>query len=432
MKGSIESLAARLERELDTGSVRGDSENLRAYAVDGMVPSVLCLPSDPAELSAALRVLSEAKASVVPWGGGTSMGLGNIPRRVDAVIGLERISGLVEHDDANLTATVQAGMKLTALQDHLARANQFLAIDPPVPSRATIGGLVAANANGPRRMMYGAIRDQIVGMKMALASGVAIKAGGKVVKNVAGYDMCKLFVGSLGTLGIITEVTFKMAPVPACAGTALAAGTRTSCMRMARELMKSTLLPAAIAILNSRAIESCGLGPSTWAVAVWSEGFEETLERHLRDIQRMAKINDLGVEVLRDEAHRRFWEKIRDFGARAAIVLYRMTVPLSALAPVLTAIDQWSSSAATLADCGTGTIHVAMETEPSSQEWFSTLTSLARDQGGHAVMAAATPALKNGIDVWGAPPASLDIMRELKRRFDPHEILNPGRFIAGL
>jgi glycolate oxidase FAD binding subunit len=146
----------------------------------------------------------------------------------------------------------------------------------------------------------------------------------------------------------------------------------------------------------------------------------------------MAKINDLGVEVLRDEAHRRLWEKIRDFGARAAIVLYRMTVPLSALAPVLTAIDQWSSSAATLADCGTGTIHVAMETEPSSQEWFSTLTSLARDQGGHAVMAAATPALKNGIDVWGAPPASLDIMRELKRRFDPHEILNPGRFIAGL
>lgn len=432
MKGSIERLAAKLERELDTGSVRGEPENLQPYTVDGLVPSVLCLPRNLDQLSSALRVLSEARASVVPWGGGTSMGVGNIPRGLDVVIGLERISDLVEHDDVNLTATAQAGMKLASLQTLLARANQFLALDPPHPSRATIGGLVATNANGPRRMMYGGVRDQVVGMKMILGNGVSIKAGGKVVKNVAGYDMCKLFIGSLGTLGIITEVTFRMAPIPECAATAVASGALTSCLQLAHELLKSTLLPAAITILDANALKSAGLATGAGAVAVWSEGFEENVSRHLRDIRIMAEAIGLGIEVLRDDSHRRLWEKIRDFGAGDATVLYRVTVPLSAVAKVLTTIESWTSSQATLAHYGSGTVWVAMTADPSCAQWFSKFISMAQGHGGHAVMAAAAPTLKKGVDVWGPPPSGLEIMRELKHRFDSHDLLNPGRFVAGL
>lgn len=432
MKGSTESLAAKLEQQLDTGSVRCEPVDLRPFSVDAIVPSILCLPSNPDQLSAALRILSEARAAVIPWGGGTSMVMGNIPRRLDVVIGLERMGGLVEHDDVNLTATVQAGMKLTALQGLLARANQFLALDPPRPSQATIGGMVAANANGPRRMMYGGVRDQVVGMKMILGSGVSIKAGGKVVKNVAGYDMCKLFIGSLGTLGIITEITFRMAPIPEYAATALATGALTPCLKLAHELLKSTLLPAAMTILNTKALETAGLTTGMGAVAVWTEGFEENVSRHLRDIRTMAEAIGLRVEVLRDDPHRRLWEKIRDFGTGDAIVLYRVTVPLSAVAKVLTTIESWTFSPATLAHCGSGTVWVGMTADPSGVQWFSKLTSLAQEHGGHAVMAAATPALKKGVDVWGPPPPSLDIMREIKHRFDPHDLLNPGRFVAGL
>lgn len=432
MKGSIESLAAKLERELDTGSVRCEPDDLRPFSVDAIVPSILCLPSNVDQISTALRILSEAGASVIPWGGGTSMGMGNLPRGLDVVIGLERIGRLVDHDDANLTATVQAGMKLATLQGLLAPANQFLALDPPLPSRATIGGLVAANANGPRRMMYGGVRDQVVGMKMILASGVSIKAGGKVVKNVAGYDMCKLFIGSLGTLGIITDVTFRMAPIPEFAATALAKGTLTPCLKLAHELLRSTLLPAAMTVLNTKALETAELATGTGAIAVWTEGFEENVSRHLRDIRTMAEAIGLSVEVLRDDPHRRLWEKIRDFGACDAIVLYRVTVPLSVVAKVLSTIESWTFSPATLAHCGSGTVWVAMMADPSCVQWFSKLISVAQEHGGHAVMAAATPALKKGVDVWGPPPPSLDIMREIKRRFDPHDLLNPDRFVAGL
>ncbi|MBI3000804.1 MAG: FAD-binding oxidoreductase [Deltaproteobacteria bacterium] len=432
MKGSIESLAAKLERELDTGSVRCEPDDLRPFRVDATDPSLLCLPSNPDQLSAALRILSEAGASVIPWGGGTSMGMGNLPRGLDVVIGLERMGRLIEHDDSNLTATVQAGMKLATLQGLLAPANQFLALDPPLPSRATIGGLVAANTNGPRRMMYGGVRDQVVGMKMILASGVSIKAGGKVVKNVAGYDMCKLFIGSLGTLGIITEVTFRMVPIPECAATALAKGTTTLCLKLAHELFKSTLLPVAITILNTGALETTGLPASMGAVAVWTEGFEENVGRHLRDIRTMAEAIGLSVEILRDDPHHRLWGKICDFGAGDGIVLYRATVPLSAVAKVLSTIESWTPSPATLAHYGSGTAWVAMTADPSSVQWFSKLTSVAQEHGGHVVMAAATPALKIGVDVWGPPPPSLDIMRGIKRRFDPYDLLNPGRFVAGL
>src|SRR2546422_2491144 len=216
-------LANRLEGALGS-AVQRDPATLRAHVVDGLVPHIRCAPQDTSQLSAALRICGESGAAVIPWGGGTAMHWGNPPTHADVVVSLEHLNRLVEHDDANLTATVQAGMCVAPLQDLLAARGQFLAIDPPDPPHATIGGTVAANINGPRRLAYGGVRDLVIGMKMVLASGEQIKAGGKVVKNVAGYDMCKLFVGSLGTLGVITEVTFKMAPLPETFRTIVAPG----------------------------------------------------------------------------------------------------------------------------------------------------------------------------------------------------------------
>jgi glycolate oxidase FAD binding subunit len=214
MKISADALGARLAGELDAGAVECAPASLAAHGVDGQTPALVCFPSEAEQVGSILRISAEAGAAVVPWGGGTSMRLGNIPRRVDVVIALKNMTALIEHDDANLTATVQAGMRVASFQEILGRRRQFLPLDPPHPERATIGGIVAANVNGPRRTMYGGVRDLVVGMKMVLATGERIKTGGKVVKNVAGYDLGKLFIGSLGTLGIVTETTFRMAPLP--------------------------------------------------------------------------------------------------------------------------------------------------------------------------------------------------------------------------
>jgi len=435
MKLSVDVLLPRLEAELGSGAVHADPRTLSRYAVDGKSPVILCLPRNSDQIIAALRVCAEAEAAVIPWGGGRSMGLGNIPRQVDVALGLEDLAGLIEHDDANLTATVQAGMRLAALQEILGRQRQFLAADPPYPARATVGGLVAANADGPRRMLYGSVRDLVIGMKMALATGERIKAGGKVVKNVAGYDLSKLFVGSLGTLGIITEVTFKMAPIPEDFATLLSWGPLAQCLLLVDELSRSALLPASVAILNVEVTRGAGIARGMPVVAVWVEGFRESVSRHLRDLQDMAQRIGLSSDIVRDTAHDLLWDYARDFAASGEGTLYRVTVPLASVAEALTAVERWSASAEnvrTIAYAGSGTVWVLLESHPSSAEWFSRLGLLAREQGGHAVMMAAPPALKAGVDVWGAPPPTLPIMKEIKRQFDPLGILNPGRFIAGL
>lgn len=435
MKLSGEALSAKLESELGAGSVESNPRSLASYTVDGKVPTFLCLPNTPQQVGSILRICAEAQASVIPWGGGTSIRLGNIPRQTDVVIGLEKLVKLIEHDDANLTASAQAGMKVETLQAALQERGQFLAVDPPRPGEATIGGMVAANTNGPRRMFYGGVRDLVIGMKMVLPSGVQIKAGGKVVKNVAGYDLCKLFVGSLGTLGVITEVTFKMAPLPESTATFVACGPLAQAFELVSELSRSALLPTAIAILSADVAAATGIDLKMPAVAVWNEGFHEAVSRHLRDLQGMADGIGLNSRIFRDEAERRLWGEIRDFGAEGGSALYRLVTPLASVQSVVSTVDGWCASeerAIYIAHAGSGTIWVSLPATPLAGAWFSKLAALALEHRGHAVLTGAPPGLKEGIDVWGPAPASLSIMRALKREFDPQGILNPGRFIANL
>ncbi|MGH7846981.1 MAG: FAD-binding oxidoreductase [Candidatus Binatia bacterium] len=435
MNVSIETLTAKLQNELGADAVELDPQVLSSHSVDGKVPTVACFPSTAAQIGRALVVCSEAQAATIPWGGGTAIAFGNIPRSVDVVLALENLNKLIEHDDANLTATVQAGMRLSALQEQLNQRNQFLAVDAPRPDRATIGGTVAANINGPRRILYGSVRDLVIGMKMVLATGEQIKAGGKVVKNVAGYDLCKLFVGSLGTLGIITEVTFKMTPLPEAAATLIAQGPLDNCTKMAEEVFSSTLLPAAITLFNGTAAKAEGFETEAAAVAVWTEGFVETVERHAIDIQAIAQRIGLAVELLRDRQHSSFWQQICNFGAGREIALYRLTVPLGSLRPVLLQLEQWSAAnqpAEILAHAGSATIFVQPNAAAHGIGWLSKLTEIAKEHHGYVVVMTAPSTLKKDLDVWGPAPPSLEIMREIKHKFDPQAILNPGRFISGI
>ncbi len=434
MNAASEDLANRL-LAAGVGLVDGDGQDLSRYTIDGKTPAIRCVPESPEQIGVLLRTCAQTGAGVVPWGGGTAMTLGNIPHRVDVVVELARFNKLVEHDAPNLTATMQAGMPLAALQDALGRERQCLTVDPPHPARATLGGLVAANSNGPRRMAYGGIRDLVIGMKMVLPTGEQIKAGGKVVKNVAGYDMCKLFVGSLGTLGIITEVTMKMAPLPERAATIIATGPLAKGLELVDALFRSTLVPAGIALVSSEVAQAAGSSAQTPVVAVWAEGFDEAVARHLREVETLAKRIGLSADVLPHTAHVRLWERIRDFGAGDARVVVRVTVPLGSVAAVVTTVDQWRTPGSPVhyvAHAGTGTIWVAYDPRPANTTWFVQLGTLAAELKGHAVMTAAPVALKDGIDVWGPAPPSLALMRAIKQQFDPQRILNPGRFVAGL
>ncbi|MGH7873513.1 MAG: FAD-binding oxidoreductase [Candidatus Binatia bacterium] len=434
MKSQPNQLAQKLEAELGVDAVKREPDVLSSAAIDGQQPRLICSPGNAIQICAALRLCAEADAAVTPRSGGTAMAIGNLPRCVDVVIDLSRVHRLIEHDDANLTATVEAGMNLNRLQQITAERNQFLPFDPPHPLGASVGGTVAANLNGPRRSFYGNVRDLVIGMKVALANGEQIKAGGKVVKNVAGYDMCKLFVGSFGTLGMITEVTVRMAPLPETAATLVALGNLPQALELGRDLSRSTLLPSAVAITDSP-LSAAHLAPHDWQIAIRCEGFEETVARHLQDIQSMARRIGLRAEILKETSQQKLWQEVNDFSLPGDRLVYRVTVPRAAAADIIKTVQGLTakdSHSTILCDPPMGVIWIAATASAAAAAWFRDLTSLAGRHRGHAVMFNAPANLKQSIDVWGPAPPAISLMREIKRQFDPRGILNPGRFISGL
>ncbi|HEU4797968.1 MAG TPA: FAD-binding oxidoreductase, partial [bacterium] len=418
-------------------AVKRQPELLASRAIDGVYPCVICSPANAEEVSAALRVCSETDAAVTPWGGGTAVKIGNIPERVEVIIDVSKLNHVIEHDYANLTATVQSGITLAAMEQVTAGARQFVPFDVPSPQRSTLGGIASANLNGARRGCYGSVRDLVIGMKLALPTGEHIKAGGKVVKNVAGYDMCKLFIGSLGTLGIITEVTFKMAPVPERAATIAVNGHPADAFRLVNELFASTLQPSAIALINQWAAQTAHLDGPAGGLAVAVEGFREAVDRHIRDVSAMAGRMGLSARVLEGTAHDALWTAVRDFPSLSnGHALFRLTVPLGSVGAAADALSRGKAGASTesgawIAHAGSGTLWLRV---PASavRETFAKLIALASEHRGHAVLAASHPSIKRDLDVWGPPPPSLSIMREIKQRFDPQHLFNPGRFVAFL
>jgi glycolate oxidase FAD binding subunit len=417
-------LADRLARELSAAAVAVDPAVLSTYRIDDRTPVIVCHARSEEEVSIALRLCSEARASVTPWGGGTFMKLGNIPRQLDVVLALDKLSRLIEHDDANLTATVEAGMTAADFQRALAERRQFLPVDPPRADRATLGGLAAANINGPRRGFYGGLRDLVIGMKMVLAGGERVKTGGKVVKNVAGYDLAKLFIGSLGTLGVITELTFRVSPRPESSASFVAAGPLARCAQFAKEVSDSPLLPAAL-VVDGASDDREG------RAVVWVDGFEEALARHLRDLGSIAARCGVAGDALRDAAHERLWQEICAFGWSEAGLLCRIVIPIGTVGKVVTELAAANGRPGRVryaAHAATGTIWAVL----SNAESYAKLAAIAREHAGHAIVVAAPAEVKRKLDVWGEPPASVALMREIKRQFDPESTLNPGRFIAGI
>ncbi len=425
----VEVLQPRLEALLGAAAVTAAGPR---WAVDGVVPRVVARPADADQTAAVLRVCADLRAAVVPWGGGTSIEVGNPPRAADVVLRTDRLSRVIDHDHANLTVTVEAGMSLGALAQTLAERGQWLPLEPPRAEAATVGGAAAANLSGPRRMVFGAARDLAIGVRAALANGSVIKWGGKTVKNVAGYDMCKLFVGSLGTLGLLTELTLKLYPLPETSRTITAwrkdrGNDLSAASALASKVLASPLLPTAVTVVNRGAL---GL----WAgVLVRVEGIEAAVDRHQRDIQSWASRAGFETRALTGDDERDAWRKIRDIGWREDQAAVRLSVTAGRVPAILTDLEPLlSASAGIVAHVPAGTIWIAADSSDLTPALAATLRDLTQRRSGHLLLARAPRALKDGGDVWFPAPQALPLMRELKRTFDPQHILNPARFVAGL
>ncbi len=443
-------LAEALGSVVGASHVRGDGETPK-FAVDGVVPSVVVLPGTVEEVSAVLRICSEHDAAVVPWGGGSSMGLGGIPKRLNVVLGLCRLNRILDHEPGDMTSTVQAGVVLSEYQGRLGSHGQFLALDPPDETRATIGGILAANMSGPRRLRYGSARDLLIGVRVVHADGTVTKGGAKVVKNVTGYDMNKLYVGSLGTLGVIVEATFRLYPIPAAERTWLAPFPSAAHARaVAARILDSPLMPSAIELLNplaaAQVARRCDIPIEPGCLlAVAVASVAEGVEAQLGQVQKLASEAGCGSDrLLSDDEHQRFWAAVINFdGGRDAETALKASVVLDKVPELLAQGERMAEShdlsAAILSEAGTGILRYYLRDRRGGADRFTRLAEVvsllrrsATEAKGNLVVLHAPPEVKAKIDVWGPVGETLPLMRGLKEQFDPKGVLNPGRFVGGI
>ena len=414
-------------------------------------------PATPADLAAALREASAAGRPVVPLGAGAHQHLGAPPPAGALHIGTVALNQVLEYAPADLTATAQAGVTLAALQQELARHGQWLPWDPPGGERATLGGLLAAALSGPLRLGYGAPRDWVLGMRVALGDGRIVKSGGRVVKNVAGYDAHKLHIGALGTLGVILDVTFKLAPLPERMATlAWACPDLQAALTLARALRERPLAPVSLALLarpaapttsdqrpaGEAAHASSAVGPSSSVLGPSSvvarfAGVPAAVDRQLREARARAAEHDIIALDLPEDGGAA-WREVAGFPApMPGALILRAGVRPSSLAGLAAAIEAHAPpGASAVLSPGVGLAYACWPAEPPGADEISARLAALRARlaplGAYAVVEHAPGAMRAQLDLWGPPPETIDIMRRLKAAWDPRGILNPGRYIAGL
>lgn len=396
-----------------------------AEAILGVAPRLALEPATVDEAAEAMRALAADRLSVAFVGGGTELDLGAPPARLDAVLHTRRLARIREHAPSDQIVAVEAGMTLAELQRQLAPHGQRLALDPPAPERATVGGIVAAGAWGPRRTRFGAPRDLVIGVTLVRADGAVAHGGGKVVKNVAGFDLPRLLCGSLGTLGLVAEVVFRLHPLPEASASAVFEG-------LAGVDLQETL--PALRSLGVEPVAVAGLGAGgKFTLAVRFEGFgpgvRDQVERTLARAGGGARLEGAEEGALwarHDQARLGGDVRVKASFAPAALVK-----ALDALAPLQAAL------------AGGGlAVHPALglallagelgDPEQAGRAVASAREALRRLGNGSLVLTAAPAPLRARADVWGPDPAGIAVMRRLKQQLDPDARLAPGRFVGGI
>jgi glycolate oxidase FAD binding subunit len=443
------SIAARLEAILGPDATLPGSV-LESYAVDGIIPQVAIRPANREGIVQTMTSAFSEKMTVSPRGGGTQSALGNVPNQLDVVLDLGRLDRILDFQPEDLTVTVEAGIALKSLQETLAQGGMFLPLEAPLSQRATIGGILATSSSGPRRFTYGLPRDWLIGVSVVSADGTETKAGGKVVKNVTGYDLNRLYTGSLGTLGVILEATFKLAPLPAHSQ-ALAASFDSiyTAIKASRDLLNQPYCPQGVHVLSSEASQRLddSNGYPALALAFFETPGAKIMERRVQECSLIFhRAGTTKITTLSGSQYSSILSRLTDMGWSGdpePHLTIKASVPPSRVADMVEECRQDSPlglSPGVLADVGFGIVRLfwwlgedleAVD-ESSTLAAIQRVRQLATARGGSAIIELCPPAVKRKIDVWGDPPEGIEIMRRIKERFDPCGILNPGRFVGGI
>ncbi|HET7876364.1 MAG TPA: FAD-binding oxidoreductase [Methylomirabilota bacterium] len=407
---------------------------LATAAVDGLEPRWLVQPGTAEEVSRLLAVAGAEGLAVSPRGGGAAAGLGNPPKRLDLVLDLARLNALIDYVPEDMVVTVGAGMTLGTLAGHLGKKGQMLALDPAGGGRRTVGGVLATAASGPLRFRYGTGRDLLLGVRFVQADGTLTWGGARVVKSVTGYDVPKLLVGSLGTLGVIVEAVLRLHPLPPARATfAVGFDSPERAQALLGAVLDSPLEPDRVAVLNAparRALE----GPAVPALLVSFGSVEDAIRSQGETLGGIAATLHCRAERVSDP-----WDALeRCLGGPVTLRLgCEIRRVMHWLGEVERAADRLSVPVSVAGEAGDGVLHIALGDGAAERPVVSELVAPLRQglgaEGGSLVVTQMPVALKAECDVWGPiAPDSLTIMKRIKLEFDPRGILNPGRFLGGI
>ncbi len=422
-----------------------DSGELRNYAVDGVLPRCTIIPDTVEQLSQAVAFANQHGFILITRGGGSRLNLGGIPERFDILLETIKLSRLLEHEAPDLTCHVEAGITLAALQAKLATKGQRIALDPPNAQQATIGGILASNASGPKRLRYGTARDMVIGLRVMQASGEIARSGGSVVKNVAGYDLNKLYIGSLGTLGIIVEANFKLQPLPTNERTLiLAFSNAEDAMETIIALAGSLLTPSAIELIDSNAASDMtdffGLPLPTngYTLAVNFEGNTSSIDRQIGETHLIARKNNaLLSDDLVEDAQDKFWNIVRDhtqgtLTCKATVLVSKMNDYLKIVRQIC---QKYDLEAAIVAHAGNGILYIELRPVDATDRLVKAIKEFrlySQEARGSLVVECCPPDLKRLINVWGEPDQNFFLMQRIKQQFDSKGTFVKGRFLGGL
>ncbi len=450
-------MVSSLKEIVGESHITQDPDKLKAYAIDGKKPKVAVTPGTTDEVSRVVAYASQEHRAIVPRGNGTKMKMGGIPKKMDIVLSTSRLNRITDRDCENLTLSAESGLTLGEVQQGLAKVGKgyFLPLDPPFTDKATLGGIVATNSSGPKRLLYGTARDMIIGTKAVFPNGDVVVSGGKTVKNVSGYDMCKLLIGSYGTLGILCEMTFKLLPLPEKEATLLLSFSKLEeADGFIREMRGSQLIPSSLEILNAMGVQkmkySISMPPNgKYLVAIGLEGVAESIERQVSEMSEMGKKRGTLEAVTLDlEKHQAFWIAVRDFSLGliqeySNVISLKSNFLISKFGEILWSYERITQGlgidCAFISHAGNGILYSYIlpgknfrSKIESFVELIEKLTSEAVKNEGNLVVESSPLSIKKKVDVWGQSRSHYLIVRRLKEQIDPAGILNIGRFVGGI
>jgi len=415
------------------------------HSLDGLTPSSIEKPGTLDELSSTLAKVSGSGQSAIPWGGGTRIDVGNVPSSYDVAIDLSGFTGEIEHEVGDMTVAANAGVPIRTLNALLEKEGQQLPFEVRNPAQATVGGSVASNAPGRRQSSTGGIRDWVIGMQIVLADGTVTKSGGRVVKNVQGYELHRLHTGAFGTLGIVSQVAFKLLPLPPEQQTVVIWFDDVQTARdVGMGFVNGLFAPEAISLISGPLAKSTILAASerppadstTWALLLRLSGGVRSIERQVNEVVGAAgAASAAGYAVLFDVSAKSTWAHLEDAESNAQIAVRmnaRTSETLNASDEIYASTSKLDDEVSTICDLGFGALTVLGSSDTYSDteanSFVNSVVGTVKKYQGSYVIEKCPVAVKQHLDVFSDVGSSIDLMRRIKAQYDPANTLNPGRF----